>query len=105
MSSSTKAQVIFYYPEPLGKITMQALGRKCSRRKGLYSDPLFDFDTVLEKLYERIGWDFYNKPKLPQKRNDSYDEEEDPYDATRGVYVKHVNWAFVLTREKFSSTN
>jgi hypothetical protein len=107
MSSSTKAQMIFYYPKPLGKITIQVLDRrrrKCSW-KDPYANPIFDFDTILEKLYERIGWDFYNKPKLPKKRNDSYDEEEDPYDATRGVYVKHVNWAFILTREKFSSTN
>lgn len=75
--------MVFYYPEktqPLGKVTMQVFGqhcRKCARNTDPYIDPIFEPHTIaeiLEKLHERIGWNHYNKPRPPKKKNDNNDE-------------------------------
>jgi hypothetical protein len=82
--------VIFYYPnknQPLRKVTMQILGqqcRKCNRKNGPYADPIFDLGIIteiLEKLYERIGWDCYGKPRPRRKKNDNDDANDSPYDS------------------------
>jgi len=77
--------VIFYYPnknQPFGKVTMQLFGqqcRKCIRKNGSYVDPIFDLDTIaeiLEKLYEKIGYECYNKTR-PRKQKNENDDRHD----------------------------
>ncbi|CAF1207134.1 unnamed protein product [Adineta steineri] len=83
--TSAKAQVIFYYPsanQRLGQITSRFYGqqcKKCSRNGNYFVDPEYDTDEIkfiLEKLYERIGWNCYDKKRPPKTTNTS-DKEID----------------------------
>ncbi|UJR08322.1 hypothetical protein I4U23_012593 [Adineta vaga] len=70
--ASAKAKVDLYYPnfnQRLGQVTIRFYGqecRRCSRKGTYYVDPEFELDDIrfiLEKLYERIGWDCYHKER------------------------------------------
>jgi hypothetical protein len=74
---------------------MQILGqqcRKCAGKNGPYADPIFDLDTIaniLEKLYERIGWDCYHKPR-PHKKKNNVDDENDGSYGIKGEHERHL---------------
>jgi len=73
---SAKAIVVFYYPndnQSLEKVVLRFFGqqcKKCSRTD--FVDPEFDDEvikSILEKLYQRIGWFCYGKERPPRKQN------------------------------------
>ncbi|CAF1083323.1 unnamed protein product [Adineta steineri] len=67
---------------PKCQITSRFYGqqcKKCSRNGNYFVDPEYDTDEIkfiLEKLYERIGWNCYGKKRPPKTTNTS-DKEID----------------------------